>query len=53
MDVSGRKFIQLLVMAKDDDGDVDRTQDGQFIGLLEEAALSLEKCPRLGDQQLN
>ena len=41
--VSGRKLVQLLVVAEDDDCNIDRTQDRQFMRLLEEAALSLEK----------
>jgi hypothetical protein len=41
--VSGRKLVQLLVVAEDDDGNIDRTQDRQLMRLLEEAAFSLEK----------
>lgn len=41
--VSRRKLVQLLVVAEDDDGDIDRTQDRQLMCFLEQAAFSLEK----------
>lgn len=36
-------LIQLLVVAKDDNGDIDRTKNGEFMRLLEETTLSLQK----------
>lgn len=43
VDVAGRELVQLLVVAKDDDGHVDGAEDRQLVGLFEEAALALEK----------
>jgi hypothetical protein len=42
-EVGGRVFVELVVLAKDDDGDVDRGEDGELVGLLEQTALALEK----------
>lgn len=33
-------------MTKDDDGDIDRTEDGEFMGFLEETTLSFQKGSR-------
>jgi len=41
--VSRRKLVQLLVVAEDDDCNIDGTQDRQLMRLLEEAAFSLKK----------
>ena len=43
VDVARGKLVQLLVVAKDDDGDVDGAQDGQLVGLFEQAAFALQK----------
>jgi hypothetical protein len=36
--------VQLLVVAKDDNGHIDGAEHGEFIGLLEETSLPLQKC---------
>ncbi len=41
--VGRRVLVQLLVAAEDEDGDVDGAEDGELVGLLEEAAFPLEK----------
>ena len=43
VDVSRRVLVQLLVVAEDDDGDIDGAQDGELMRLLEEAAFALEE----------
>ena len=43
VDVRRRVFIQLLVVAKDNDGDVDGAEDGELVCLLEQAALALQE----------
>lgn len=43
LDVGGGELVQLLVVAEDDHSNVDRAEDGELMGLLEEAALALEK----------
>lgn len=43
VDVARRKLVQLLVVAEDDDGNVDGAQDGELVRLLEEPALALEE----------
>ena len=45
VDVTRGKFIQLFVVTKDDNSNVDRTQDGQFVSLFEQPAFALQKCP--------
>lgn len=44
IDVGGRVLVQLLIMAEDDDSNVDGTEDGELMGLLEQAAFALEEC---------
>lgn len=44
--VAGRVFVQLLIVAEDDDGDVDGAQHGELMRLLEQAALALEEGDR-------
>jgi hypothetical protein len=39
-------LINLLVVAEDEDGDIDRAQDGELVSLLEQATLALEESPR-------
>ena len=41
--VIGRIFIELLVITKDDDGDVDGTKHGKFVRLFEQTTLALEE----------
>lgn len=41
--VSRRVFVELLVVAKDEDGDVDRAKYGELMSLLEETAFTLQK----------
>jgi hypothetical protein len=43
VDVARRKLVQLLVVAEDDDGDVNRAQHRQLVRLLEQAAFALQK----------
>lgn len=43
VDVTRGELVQLLVVTKDYDSDVDLAEDGQFMRLLEETALALEK----------
>jgi hypothetical protein len=43
IDVAGRKLVQLLVVAKDDDSDVDGAEDGELMRLLEQAAFALQE----------
>ena len=44
--VAGRVFVQLLIVAEDDNGDVDGAQHGELMRLLEQAALALEEGDR-------
>lgn len=44
--VRRRVLVELLVVAKDEDGDVDGAEDGQLVGLLEQTALSLQEGDR-------
>lgn len=41
--VGGRVLVELLVVAEDEDCDIDGAQDGELMRLLEQAALSLEE----------
>ena len=43
VDVARRELVQLLVVAEDDDSHVDRTENGELVGLFEQAALALEE----------
>lgn len=43
MDVAGRELVKLLVIAKDDDRDVDRAEYTQLVSLLKQAAFSLQE----------
>lgn len=43
VDVGGRVFVQLLIMAKDHNRDVDGAEDGELVRLLEQAAFALEE----------
>lgn len=41
--VSTRVLVQLFIVAKDEDGDVDRAENGELMCLLEKTALALQK----------
>lgn len=43
VDVTRRKLIQLFVVPEDDNRDIDRTEDGKLMRLLEQTAFALEK----------
>lgn len=43
MHVGRRVLVELLIVAKDEDGHIDGTQDGELVCLFKQAALSLEK----------
>jgi len=43
VDVAGGVLVELLVVAKDYDCDVDLTQDGKLVRLLEKTAFALEE----------
>lgn len=43
VDVAGRELVELLVVAKDDDCDVDGTEYTQLVCLLEQAAFALQE----------
>lgn len=45
MHVTRGELIELLVMAEDDNGDINRAKDSKLMGLLEEASFALEKGP--------
>jgi hypothetical protein len=50
VDVARRKLVQLLVVAKDDDGDVHGAQHGELVRLLEQAAFALQKSAAAGQR---
>lgn len=41
--VCGRILVELLVITKDEDGDINRAQHGELMRLLEQTAFSLQK----------
>src|SRR4051794_7376487 len=41
--VRRRVLVELLIIAKDEDGNIDGAEDGQLMRLLEQATLSFEK----------
>lgn len=43
MHVGRRVFVELLVVAKYEDGDVDRAKNGELVSLLEETTFALQK----------
>ena len=49
LDISRRVLVQLLVVSKDDDGDIDRAEDGELMRLLEQPSLALQKSDRPRD----
>jgi hypothetical protein len=44
VNVARGELVQLLIVAKYDDGDVDRAKHGKLMRLLEKTALALQKC---------
>lgn len=48
VDVAGREFVELLVVAEDDDGHVDGAEHRELVRLLEEAAFALEEGAAAG-----
>lgn len=45
IDIARGELIQLLVVPKNNDGDVDRTEHGKLMRLFEQTAFALEKSP--------
>jgi hypothetical protein len=43
IDVSRGELVELLVVTKYDDGDIDGAKDGQFVRFLEQTAFTFEK----------
>jgi hypothetical protein len=41
--ITTRVFVQLLIIAKDYDGDIDGTEDGKLMRLLEQATFALKE----------
>jgi hypothetical protein len=41
--ITTRVFVQLLIISKDYDGDIDRAENGELMRLLEQAAFALEE----------
>jgi hypothetical protein len=44
--VCRRVLVQLLIVAEDENGNIDGAQDGKLVCLLEQAALTLKECDR-------
>jgi hypothetical protein len=42
--VTTRIFVQLLIIAKDYDRDINGTENGELMRLLEQAAFALKEC---------
>lgn len=45
MHVTRGVLIEFLVMAENDNGDIDGTKNSQLMSLLEQSTLALEECP--------
>jgi hypothetical protein len=43
--ITTRVFVQLLIIAKDYNRDIDRAEDGKLMRLLEKTSFALEKRP--------
>jgi len=43
VDVARRELVELLVIAKDDDCDIDGTENTELVCLLEQAAFALQE----------
>lgn len=43
VDIARREIIQLFIMAKNDDGNIDGTEDGKLMRFLEQASFALQK----------
>lgn len=44
VDITGRELVKFLVVAEDYHGNIHRTQDGEFVCLLEKTAFALQEC---------
>ncbi len=44
MHIGRRVLVELLVITKDEDGDIDRAKHGELMSLLEETAFALQEC---------
>lgn len=45
-------LIEFLVVAENDNGDIDGTKNGQLMSLLEQSTFALEECPMTGKSAL-
>ena len=45
VDIAGTILVKLLVSAEDNDGNIDRAEDGKLMRLLEQSTFTLEKRP--------
>lgn len=52
MHVTRGVLIEFLVMAENDNGDIDGTKNGQLMSLLEQSTFALEECPMTGKSAL-
>jgi hypothetical protein len=52
VDVSRRVLVQLLVVAEDDDSDVDGAEHGKLVRLLEQPTFAFEEGDGPGRQEL-
>lgn len=43
VNIARREIIELLVMAKNDDGNINGTEDGKLVRFLEQAPFALQK----------
>jgi hypothetical protein len=41
-------LVDFLVVAENDNGDIDGTKNGQLMSLLEQSTFALEECPMRG-----
>jgi hypothetical protein len=46
LDITRRELIELLVVAENDNRDIDRTKNGELVGLFEKTAFALEEGSR-------
>jgi len=46
IDIAGRVFVELLVVTKYDNGNVNGAKHGELMGLLEETTFALEEGAR-------
>lgn len=52
MHVTRGVLIEFLVVAENDNGDIDGTKNGQLMSLLEQSTFALEECPMTGKSAL-